>query len=599
LNATAIEIWTDVNGMLTADPRIVKKAFSLPLLSYTEAMELSYFGAKVIYPPTMVPAFMKKIPIVIRNTFQPKFPGTVIQFESGKSAYPIKGISSISEVSVINLTGSGMVGKSGFSGRLFTLLAREQINVILITQSSSEHSITFAVNPNDSQKAVELIQNEFELELLANKLSMPVVEGDLSILAIVGENMKRTPGMSGKLFHALGRNGINVRAIAQGSSEFNISVIINKEDLSKALNAVHDAFFAELKKTLHVFNIGTGNIGSTLFSQLNKQHDFLEEQNDIEIKVVGISNSRRMYFNEDGIDLNSWKEELENDGEVADLATFISKMQEMNLPNCVFIDNTASKLPSTYYENIFQSNISIVTCNKIANSGDYSQYRLLHETARKHGVDFFYETNVGAGLPIVRVLKDLMMSGDRLLKIEAILSGTISYIFNNFKGDASFYDVVKKAQELGFTEPDPRDDLGGIDFMRKMLILGRDAGYPIESSDVELGNILPESCLQANSVDEFYAELLKADDYFNNLKREAEEQGKVIRYIGSLENGKVSISLQMVDESHPFYALSGSDNIISFTTERYKERPLVVKGPGAGAEVTAAGVFADLVNVGA
>lgn len=599
LNASAIEIWTDVNGMLTADPRIVKKAFSLPVLSYTEAMELSYFGAKVIYPPTMVPAFMKKIPIVIRNTFQPKFPGTVIQFETGKSGFPIKGISSISDVSVINLTGSGMVGKSGFSGRLFTLLAREQINVILITQSSSEHSITFAVNPSDSQKAVELIQNEFELELLANKLSLPIVESDLSILAIVGENMKRTPGMSGKLFHALGRNGINVRAIAQGSSEFNISVIINKEDLSKALNAVHDAFFAELKKTLHVFNIGTGNIGSTLFSQLHKQHAFLEEQNDIEVKVVGISNSRRMYFNADGIDLGNWKEEMDANGEVADLATFIAKMQEMNLPNCVFIDNTASKLPATYYENIFKANISIVTCNKIANSGDYAQYKLLHETARKHGVDFFYETNVGAGLPIVRVLKDLMMSGDRLLKIEAILSGTISYIFNNFKGDASFYDVVKKAQELGFTEPDPRDDLGGIDFMRKMLILGRDAGYPIESSDVQLGNILPESCLKADSVDEFYAELLKADDYFNNLKEEAEKQGKVIRYIGKLENGKVAISLQMVDESHPFYALSGSDNIISFTTERYKERPLVVKGPGAGAEVTAGGVFADLVNVGA
>ncbi|WP_185216084.1 bifunctional aspartate kinase/homoserine dehydrogenase I [Sphingobacterium mizutaii] len=599
LNASAIEIWTDVNGMLTADPRIVKKAFSLPVLSYTEAMELSYFGAKVIYPPTMVPAFMKKIPIVIRNTFQPKFPGTVIQFETGKSGFPIKGISSISDVSVINLTGSGMVGKSGFSGRLFTLLAREQINVILITQSSSEHSITFAVNPSDSQKAVELIQNEFELELLANKLSLPVVESDLSILAIVGENMKRTPGMSGKLFHALGRNGINVRAIAQGSSEFNISVIINKEDLSKALNAVHDAFFAELKKTLHVFNIGTGNIGSTLFSQLHKQHAFLEEQNDIEVKVVGISNSRRMYFNADGIDLGNWQEEIDANGEVADLATFIAKMQEMNLPNCVFIDNTASKLPATYYENIFKANISIVTCNKIANSGDYAQYKLLHETARKHGVDFFYETNVGAGLPIVRVLKDLMMSGDRLLKIEAILSGTISYIFNNFKGDASFYDVVKKAQELGFTEPDPRDDLGGIDFMRKMLILGRDAGYPIESTDVQLGNILPESCLKADSVDEFYAELLKADEYFNNLKEEAEKQGKVIRYIGTLENGKVAISLQMVDESHPFYALSGSDNIISFTTERYKERPLVVKGPGAGAEVTAGGVFADLVNVGA
>lgn len=599
LNASAIEIWTDVNGMLTADPRVVKKAFSLPVLSYTEAMELSYFGAKVIYPPTMVPAFMKKIPIVIRNTFQPEFAGTRIQFESEKSGYPIKGISSISDVSVINLTGSGMVGKSGFSGRLFTLLAREQINVILITQSSSEHSITFAVNPNDAHKAVQLINTEFELELLANKLSIPVIEEDLGILAIVGENMKRTPGMSGRLFHALGRNGINVRAIAQGSSEFNISVIINKEDLAKALNAVHDAFFAELKKTLYVFNVGTGNIGATLFKQLHKQHDFLLEQNDIEIKVVGISNSRKMVFNQEGIDLSKWQEQLENDGTAADLGSFIQAMQAMNLPNCVFIDNTASKLPSTYYEEIFKSNISVVTCNKIANSGSYEQYKCLHETARKHGVDFFYETNVGAGLPIVRVLKDLMLSGDRILRIEAILSGTISYIFNNFKGDASFYDVVKKAQELGYTEPDPRDDLGGIDFMRKMLILARDAGYPLESADVQLGNILPERCLQASTVDEFYTELLKAEDYFNQLKKDAEKQGKVIRYIGSLENGEVKISLQMVDEQHPFYALSGSDNIISFCTERYKERPLVVKGPGAGAEVTAAGVFADLVNVGA
>ena len=599
LNASAIEIWTDVNGMLTADPRVVKKAFSLPVLSYTEAMELSYFGAKVIYPPTMVPAFMKKIPIVIRNTFQPEFAGTRIQFESEKSGYPIKGISSISDVSVINLTGSGMVGKSGFSGRLFTLLAREQINVILITQSSSEHSITFAVNPNDAHKAVQLINNEFELELLANKLSVPVIEEDLGILAIVGENMKRTPGMSGRLFHALGRNGINVRAIAQGSSEFNISVIINKEDLAKALNAVHDAFFAELKKTLYVFNVGTGNIGATLFKQLHKQHDFLLEQNDIEIKVVGISNSRKMVFNQEGIDLSKWQEQLENDGTAADLGSFIQAMQAMNLPNCVFIDNTASKLPSTYYEDIFKSNISVVTCNKIANSGSYEQYKCLHETARKHGVDFFYETNVGAGLPIVRVLKDLMLSGDRILRIEAILSGTISYIFNNFKGDASFYNVVKKAQELGYTEPDPRDDLGGIDFMRKMLILARDAGYPLESADVQLGNILPDRCLQASTVDEFYTELLKAEDYFNQLKKDAEEQGKVIRYIGSLENGEVKISLQMVDEQHPFYALSGSDNIISFCTERYKERPLVVKGPGAGAEVTAAGVFADLVNVGA
>jgi len=599
LNASAIEIWTDVNGMLTADPRIVKKAFSLPVLSYTEAMELSYFGAKVIYPPTMIPAFLKKIPIVIRNTFQPEFSGTVIQFESGSSSFPIKGISSISDISVINLSGSGMIGKSGFSGRLFTLLAREQINVVLITQSSSEHSITFAINPDDAVKALALIKTEFELELEANKLQMPTVEDNLSVLAIVGENMKRTPGMSGKLFYALGRNGINVRAIAQGSSELNISVIIGKENLSKALNAVHDAFFAELKKTLYVFNVGTGNIGTTLFKQIHEQHDFLLEHNDVEIKVVGLSNSRKMLFDVDGVDLSRWSEDLEESGEVADLSSFIDRMKAMNLPNCVFIDNTASKLPATYYLDIFKSNISIVTCNKIANSGAYADYKSLHDAARKHGVDFFYETNVGAGLPIVRVLKDLMLSGDRLVKIEAILSGTISYIFNNFTGDASFYDVVKKAQELGYTEPDPRDDLGGIDFMRKMLILARDAGNVIEPTDVDLGAILPESCLSASSVDDFYTELLKADAYFTALKEKAEAEKKVIRYIGKLTDGKVSIALEMVDENHPFYALSGSDNIISFTTERYKERPLVVKGPGAGAEVTAAGVFADLVNVGA
>jgi aspartokinase/homoserine dehydrogenase 1 len=599
LGASVIEIWTDVNGMLTADPRIVKKAFSLPILSYTEAMELSYFGAKVIYPPTMIPAFLKRIPIAIRNTFEPEFAGTRIQFESDKSKYPIKGISSISDISIINLSGSGMIGKSGFSGRLFTLLAREQINVVLFTQSSSEHSITFAVNPADAEKALALIAIEFELELEANKLAMPVIEENLSVLAIVGENMKRTPGISGRLFHALGRNGINVRAIAQGSSEFNISVIISKDDLAKALNAVHDAFFSELKKTLHVFNLGVGNIGATLFKQLNEQHDFLLENNDIEIKVVGMSNSRKMYFDLEGIDLDNWEQLLDNSEHGADLAVFVERMKQMNLPNCVFIDNTASKVPATYYEEIFKSNISVVTCNKIANSGDYAQYRLLRDTARKHGVDFFYETNVGAGLPIVRVLKDLMMSGDRLVRIEAILSGTISYIFNNFVGDASFYDVVKNAQKLGYTEPDPRDDLGGVDFMRKMLILARDAGYVIEPSDVDLGAILPEACLNADSVDDFYTELLKADQYFNNLKDKAQSENKVIRYIGKLENGKVSIAMEMVDENHPFYALSGSDNIISFSTERYKERPLVVKGPGAGAEVTAGGVFADLVNVGA
>jgi aspartokinase/homoserine dehydrogenase 1 len=599
LNAQEIQIWTDVNGMMTADPRMVKKAFSLEELTYTEAMELSYFGAKVIYPPTMIPAFLKKIPIVIKNTFEPEFAGTVIRHDCKSSNLPIKGISSINNISILSLEGSGMVGKSGFSGRLFSLLAREQINIILITQSSSEHSITFAVQPTDVGKAQMLIEQEFELELLANKLEPLVVEKGQAILAIVGENMKQTPGVSGKLFHALGRNGINVRAIAQGSSEYNISVIISATDLAKALNAVHDAFFIQLTKTLHAFCLGTGNIGTTLFKQLKENTDFLQKNNGIQVKIAGISNTRKMAFNSDGLSLDSWEEALQESHHVADLKTFIHHMKEMNLPNCVFIDNTASPIPIGFYEEIFKSNISVVTCNKIGNSASYSQYKTFRDTARRHGVDFFYETNVGAGLPIIRTLKDLMSSGDRVQRIEAILSGTISFIFNYFKGDANFHDVVKEAQEKGYTEPDPRDDLSGKDFMRKMLILARDAGYEMEASDVQIDAILPKACLEAQTVEDFYAALKSEDAFFANLKDTAEKDKKVLRYIGKLENGKASITLQMVDEAHPFYMLSGSDNIISFTTDRYKERPLVVKGPGAGAEVTAAGVFADLINIGA
>lgn len=599
LHSEAIEIWTDVNGMMTADPRMVKKAFPLEELSYTEAMELSYFGAKVIYPPTMIPAFLKKIPIVIRNTFEPAFPGTVIRHDCHDSRHTVKGISSINEISLLNLQGSGMVGKAGFSGRLFSLLAREQINVILITQSSSEHSITFAVKPADALNARKLIEREFELELEARKIDLPVIEDSLSILAIVGENMKETPGISGTLFQALGRNGVNVRAIAQGSSEYNISVIISRHDLAKALNAVHDAFYTDLKKTLNVFCLGTGNIGRTLFRQIREHRDFLQKQNGILINVIGVSNSRKMAFNDEGLNLENLQEVLFEEGEDADLDLFIARMKEMNLPNAVFVDNTASPLPITRYTEVFSSNISVVTCNKIGNSSDYAQYRTFRDLAHKHGVDFYYETNVGAGLPIIRTLKDLMMSGDRVIRIEAILSGTISFIFNNFKGNASFHDVVKLAQEKGFTEPDPRDDLSGMDFMRKMLILARDAGHELEQSDIRIQNILPQSCLDAQSVEEFYAELLANNEYFEQIKNEAEASGKVLRYIGKLEEGKVAITLQMVDDSHPFYMLSGSDNIISFTTDRYKDRPLVVKGPGAGAEVTAAGVFSDIVNVGA
>lgn len=598
LNAKEIQIWTDVNGMMTADPRMVKKAFSLTELTYTEAMELSYFGAKVIYPPTMIPAFLKKIPIVIKNTFEPEFEGTVIRHDCKASSLPIKGISSINNISILNLEGSGMVGKSGFSGRLFSLLAREQINVILITQSSSEHSITFAVQPQDTERAKQVIEQEFELELAAKKLEHLVIEKNLAILAIVGENMKQTPGMSGKLFHALGRNGVNVRAIAQGSSEYNISVIISANDLSKALNAVHDAFFVQLTKTLHAFCLGTGNIGKTLFNQLNAHSQYLKDNNGIQVKIAGISNTRKMTFNSDGISLDTWQDDLQASPYEADLQAFISKMKEMNLPNCVFIDNTASQAPIGFYEQVFKANISVITCNKIGNSGSYQQYRTFKDTARTHGVDFFYETNVGAGLPIINTLKNLMNSGDRVQRIEAILSGTISFIFNNFKGDANFHDVVKEAQEKGYTEPDPRDDLSGKDFMRKMLILARDAGYAMEEADVEIESVLPKASLEAKSVEDFYATLKTEDAHFAKLKDEAAKDGKVLRYIGKLEDGKVTITLQMVDENHPFYMLSGSDNIISFTTDRYKERPLVVKGPGAGAEVTAAGVFADLINLG-
>lgn len=599
LHASEIQIWTDVNGMMTADPRVVKKAFSLPELSYTEAMELSYFGAKVIYPPTMIPAFMKKIPIIIKNTFEPDFVGTTICHNSTKSNLPIKGISSIGDISIINLTGSGMVGKAGFSGRLFSLLSRNQINIILITQSSSEHSITFAVHPDDAIKAQQLISQEFELELQAQKLELPVAENNLAVLAIIGENMKQTPGISGKLFYALGRNGINVRAIAQGSSEYNISVIISKTDLNKALNAVHDAFYTQLNKTLHVFCLGTGNIGKTLFRQIANQNDFLQSNNGIQLKIVGISNTQKMVFDKNGLSLNEWQTTLSNSSLTANLPTFVDFMKQMNLPNCVFVDNSSSALPTSFYEQIFKSNISIVTCNKIGNSSSYEHYKLLKDTARQHGVDFYYETNVGAGLPIIRTLKDLMVSGDRIITIEAILSGTISFIFNHFKGKVKFHDIVKQAQEKGYTEPDPRDDLKGTDFMRKMLILARDAGYKLEAQDVKIENILPESCLNATSVDTFYDELKSSEEYFTKLKHKAEASKKVLRYIGKLENGEVSISLQMVDELHPFYTLSGSDNVISFTTERYKECPLVIKGPGAGAEVTAAGVFSDLVNVGA
>lgn len=599
MDCEEIQIWTDVDGFMTADPRKVEKAFSLPEISYTEAMELSYFGAKVIYPPTMIPAFAKNIPIVIRNTFNPAFKGTYIRDKAYRNGSLIRGIASIDDVVLINIQGGGMIGNTGFSGRLFSALAKEDINVILITQASSEHSITLAVSPEEAPKAGSALDMEFDLELQTHKLEHPRIEAGYSVLAIVGENMKKTPGISGKLFYAMGRNGINVAAIAQGSSEYNISVVVRKQNLAKSLNVVHEAFFLSPVKTLNVFYLGVGNIGKTLLKQIKAHEKFLLENNALRIKVIAITNTKKMIIREEGIPFQSWEKIFANALEEADLELFIEKMKSFNLPNSVFIDNSSSAAVAAHYESIFASNISIVTCNKLGNSGPYQQYSSFRKVIKKHNVDFFYETNVGAGLPIIKTLQDLLVSGDRILKIEAILSGTISFIFNEFTGEKHFHEIVKDAQKKGYTEPDPRDDLSGLDFMRKMLILARDSGYELEMEDIAIERILPEACMAAPTVEKFYEALEKADAHFEALKKKAEKKGKVLRYIGVMSAGKVAIKLEAVDSLHPFYSLSGSDNIIAFTTSRYMQGPLVIKGPGAGAEVTAAGVFADLVKVGA
>jgi len=596
LKAAEIQIWTDVDGFMTADPRLVKNAFSQPELSYQEAMEMSYFGAKVIYPPTMIPAIERQIPIYVKNTFNPENPGTLIHQKSEVSKGLIKGIVSIEKTCLVNITGNGMIGMKGFSGRLFNALAKYDVNVILITQASSEHSISFVVNFDDEKKAGKAIRDEFEFEINTNKIDEPQFDNELSILSVVGENMKKTRGISGKFFSALGKNGINIIAIAQGSSELNISAVIERNELSKALNVVHDSLLLSPVKTFNVMFAGTGNIGKELFQQLEREQKKLEENHQIKINVVGISNSRSMKIfdnPESDFDINR----LNIDSQKANLEEFINLISNKNLPNLVFVDNTSSEEVVNHYPQLFENNISVVTCNKKGNSSSYEQYSKFKRMAKKNNVSFLYETNVGAGLPIIKTLNDLWISGDEILKIEAILSGTISYIFNNYVGDKTFAEVVRTAHELGYTEPDPRDDLNGMDFSRKMLILGREIGLPLEMSDVNIKDFLPEACLKADSIPSFYEELEKNEPYFSSFKNEAENSGKKLRLIGILEDGKINIEVKMVDANHAFYGLSGSDNIISFTTSRYKNTPLVVKGPGAGAEVTAAGVFADLVRV--
>ena len=597
LGVDEIEIWTDVDGVLTTDPKKVKEAFSQHSLSYVEAMELSHFGAKVIYPPTLQPAFTKKIPLRIKNTFNPGFEGTIISELSENKDFLIKGISSIENIALINLTGSGMVGVPGVSSRLFGTLAKNEINIILITQASSEHSICFAITPDQADKAKSAIEEEFYNEINGNKIDTVIIQSGLSIVAIIGENMRNTPGISGKMFDALGKNGINVIAIAQGSSELNLSVVVSHFDLTKTLNTLHEAFFLSNVKTLHIFLVGTGLIGRTLLAQILKQEDYLLKEHMMQFKLVGLANSRKMYFNREGIGLDVWKEYIDHSKEASSIQQFVETMLQMNLSNSIFLDCTANQAIVDVYDRVLNNNISITTPNKLANSGPLETYNKLYRLSRKKNVKYLYETNVGAGLPVITTLNDLKVSGDWILKIEGVLSGTLSYIFNTYDGSVKFSQVVKEAREKGYTEPDPREDLNGMDVVRKILILSREVGYEMEIDEIENEPLLPESCFSVSSVDDFFLELEKYDTHFEKMIKKAKKDGHKLRYIASMENGVARVGLQTVGIDHPLYSLDGSDNMLSFTTTRYKERPLIIKGPGAGAEVTAAGVFADLINI--
>lgn len=597
LNATDLEIWTDVDGMMTADPRKVKKAFTVPEMSYEEAMELSHFGAKVIFPATMQPAMVNHIPIWIKNTFNPSFKGTLIHSTSANGKM-IKGISSMNGVSLLSLQGSGLLGVVGASMRLFATLARENVNVILISQASSEHSICFAVENFYAIKAKAAIEREFQYEIRNEEIDEVQVENDLSIVAVVGDGMKHSPGTSGRMFNALGKNGVNVVAIAQGSSERNISAVIPQIDAAKALNALHEAFFLSDRKVLNVFLVGTGLIGNALIAMIHDQFSKLAKENLLEVNIVALANSRKMLFNEDGITLTNYMQNMQDRGEEMQMQDFYDRMIALNLSNSIFVDCTSSTVVTAFYETILSANISIVTPNKKANSASMEEYKQLKTTAFKRGAKFLYETNVGAGLPVINTMNDLLLSGDKVLRIEAVLSGTLNFIFSSFEEGKKFSEVIKEAKAKGYTEPDPRDDLNGIDVARKILILSRESGLSMELTDITVENLVPESCRGEMTIDEFFSRIVKYDDEFEKLRKTAADQNQKLRYMAILDKRKVKIQLGAVDDKHPFYSLSGSDNIILLTTERYHDRPMVIRGPGAGADVTAAGVFADIIRIG-
>lgn len=597
LQVDELEIWTDVDGILTANPKQVKKAFTIPELSYEEAMELSHFGAKVIFPATMRPAMAHHIPIWIKNTFNPGARGTRISAQ-GANGKIVKGISSIDTISLLNIQGSGMMGVVGVSMRLFSALAQEKINVILISQASSEHSICIAVDNQQALRAKKALEHEFEFEISNKRIDAIDVNSDLSIIALVGDGMKHHSGTSGRMFSALGKNGINVVAIAQGSSERNISAVIPKVDTAKALAALHDAFFLSNTKTIHLYLIGVGLIGKTLLQQINQQLNRLYQTHNLEIKLIGLTNSRTMLVREDGIPVDEAMQQFAEFGEKANLMVFTETIQKHNLPNSICVDCTASESVTDMYETLLSANVSVVTPNKKANSAPYARYQKIRKIVREHGTSFLYETNVCAGLPVISTLNDLLLSGDTVLRIEAVLSGSLNYIFTSFTEGKRFSEVVAEARTLGYTEPDPRDDLSGMDVARKMLILARETGLPLELQDINVENLVPENCRGEITVDEFMKRLAEADDHFEQLRQEAEKNNKKLRYQALLKDSTISVGLTAVAPDHPFYTLSGSDNIIQFTTHRYNERSMVIRGPGAGAEVTAAGVFADIIRIG-
>lgn len=594
LNAEALEIWTDVSGMMTADPRLTANARIIPHISYQEAMELSHFGAKVIYPPTIQPVMGKGIPVWIKNTFAPHDPGTLIESNPNQNGNIVRGISSINHIALLSLEGSGMIGIPGFSKRLFEALSNERINVILITQSSSEHSICVAVDSHAAGRARQVVDLAFGNEIQLQKVEPLKIETDLSIVALVGEQMKSHPGISGRMFSSLGRNGVNVRAIAQGSSEKNISAVISTKDVKKAINVLHEEFFETTYKQLNLFIAGTGNVGARLLAQLHQQSTFLKEQMRLQVRVVGLCNSRKMLFNEDGIDLGKWKDKLSN-GVPAQLGQFVEAVIQRNLRNSLFVDVTASDKVASVYDQLLSKSITIVACNKIAASGSLGYYHRLKRLASDFNCRFLFETNVGAGLPVIATLNDLLRSGDRVHRIEAVLSGTLNFVFNHYDGSRPFSEVVRQAQAEGYTEPDPRLDLGGTDVMRKIMILARETGLEMEMKDIENKSFMPASCMQG-SVEDFYACMLKEEEHFRNLLDDANAKGCKLKFVASCNAGKANVGLQHIHPAHDLYHLYGKDNIVLFYTDRYSEQPLVIKGAGAGAEVTASGVFADILR---